>query len=167
MNSKRSFTRAINSTAALAALTVLQFTSAALANDAAILKCRTLTDNTARLTCYDGINASPTAPSTSGKTASTTGVANTTNPADDFGLEAQTPSAQLKRVESRIKGLFNGWEGNAWITLENGQVWQVNDGTSRYLYLQDPKVSVERGPLGVFHLFIEGTNHAPRVKRVK
>jgi hypothetical protein len=43
----------------------------------------------------------------------------------------------------------------------------VIDNTSRYLFLDNPAVTVKRGALGSFFLDIEGTNHMPRVRRVK
>jgi hypothetical protein len=107
MNAQKSSKRHAVLIAALATvITALQFTSHAYANDAALLKCRTLTENTARLACYDAISASPDAASSTSGSEKPVSAATTTNAVDGFGLEAQTPSAQLKRVESRIKGLF-------------------------------------------------------------
>jgi hypothetical protein len=84
-----------------------------------------------------------------------------------FGLEYKAHETELGQVRSRIVGHFGGWSPNQHIELENGQVWQIADNTSRYLYLDDPAVTVRRGMMGAFYLDIEGTNHMPRVKRVK
>ncbi len=84
-----------------------------------------------------------------------------------FGMEHKAYQTELSAVRSKIAGRFEGWSPNSQIALENGMIWQVIDGSSRYLYLDNPAVSVKRGALGSFFLDIEGTNHMPRVRRVK
>jgi hypothetical protein len=152
------------------------------ANDAALQKCRAIEDPFARLKCYDAIGlpqagsaassavpaarpaeparAAPTLPP--GHSAAAPAAA-----ASTFGLEAKAPDAVLDRIESRVDGHFDGWRPNSNIRLANGQVWQVADDSSRFLDLSNPRVWVRRGALGSFFLEIEGTNHSPRVRRIK
>jgi hypothetical protein len=49
--------------------------------------------------------------------------------APEFGFESRVPAGVPEAVESRIAGRFDGWEPGMKIRLENGQVWQVSDGS--------------------------------------
>ncbi len=84
----------------------------------------------------------------------------------EFGLEHRDPD-RVDAIVSRIPGEFRGWEAKSRITLENGQVWQVSDGTRGAYLLNNPQVTIERGPLGGFVMRIEGVNRSPKVKRLK
>jgi hypothetical protein len=160
------------------ALLLLAATTSALADDAGILRCRAIKDSAARLACYDGIavpsaaaaqpksGAPAAAASASAPKASATPAAPAT-PAQQFGLESKTPVAQLDSVESTVPGLFKGWSANTIITLANGQQWQISDGSSGYVNMENAKVKIKRGFMGSFYLDIEGNNRVPRVRRVK
>lgn len=171
-------------------LTLLQ-TSAFAAN---WFDCRAITDATARLACYDALaeqlakpaamphdNAVPVAPTAPAAVDAATPAAGSmqaaaavTAPtlvakqtAADFGLEKQAEKAQIEAIQSRIMGTFRGWEPKSKITLENGQVWQIVDGSRGTYSLESPAVSIERGVFGSFFLKIEGANRSPKVKRLK
>jgi len=161
------------------------------ATDADLLRCRALADNAARLACYDALVASPaaaTAPAAAGTAAAapTAAVAAAAAPAAapaaaaaapvavpapaqrvEFGFEARAWQQGADFIESRILGRFEGWEPNARIRLENGQVWQITDDSRGVMIATDPKVKVSRGSFGTFFLEIEGKRQAPRVKRVE
>ena len=63
---------------------------------------------------------------------------------------------------------FRGWGPNARIRLENGQVWQVIDGSTLRVRPGARRVRVEKALIGSsYFLEIEGINAAPRVKRVE
>ncbi|MCS0587705.1 hypothetical protein ACFQ09_01100 [Massilia norwichensis] len=137
---------------------------AALADDAAILKCRAQTDTARRLACYDAmpVGATPVAAAAPAPAAS---------PEQSFGLP---PAAQKKmsadesRIRSTVVGRFDGWGPGSSITLANGQVWRVTDGSEAVMRpMQDPKVEVSRGLLGGYFLQVEGYNNSARVSRVK
>jgi hypothetical protein len=161
------------------------------ADDALIARCRAIANSAERLACYDAI-ALPASPSAARPAPSfappKAGTAPATPPAAalplpppppgapaaqpqqteaQFGMEHKAYQSELGSVRSKIAGRFEGWSANSQIALENGMVWQVIDNTSRYLYLDNPAVTVKRGALGSFFLDIEGTNHMPRVRRVK
>jgi cell shape-determining protein MreC len=70
-------------------------------------------------------------------------------------------------LASQIDGLFDGWGPNRAITLTNGQVWQINDGSSAVLYLKSPQVKIRRGILGTFVLELDGTNETAKVRRLR
>jgi hypothetical protein len=138
-------------------LVLLLISGTALADDAAMLRCRGITEASARLACYDAIVVQ----TSEEKARQTEAVLR-----ERFGLEAQDKTAP-EAIESTIPGHFEGWPPGASITLANGQVWRVADGSSGIHYIDNPKVRIRRGVFGVFYLEIEGTNRSPRVVRVQ
>ena len=155
-------------------LPLLLVSGLAIADDAALLRCRTIADAHARLACYDALVISPSG-SVSGVKGST---ALQPSPAaqaqaaqrkpDQFGLEEKLANKnEIDAIESRIPGSFEGWSARTNIKLANGQVWQISDNSSRAHYIDNPTVRIRRGALGAFYLEIQGTNISPRVKRVQ
>jgi hypothetical protein len=154
---------------ALYALPLLFACGAALADDAALAHCRSLTDAGARLTCYDAI------PLATAGVAATTGpvaaaAAPSPAPEQSFGMatvkraEPETP----KFIESTIPGKFQGWGPTTQFTLANGQVWRVVDGSEAVLPpVQDTRVRIVRNLFGTMFLEIPGTNNSPKVRRVR
>lgn len=151
---------------------------AAHADEAAFLRCRNIADGAARLACYDAVPASPAAPAATARPAAPTAAqaapptaAAPATPAASagqrFGLPVTVPDAEVNRIESRLIGRLEGWGPYSRFRLENGQVWQVTDDSSRMLDLDKPKVAIRRGALGVFYIEFEGTNYSPRVKRLQ
>jgi hypothetical protein len=140
---------------------------AAWADNAALQRCRDLRDGAARLACYDAIpvGAAP-APQ-----ASQPAVPATVAPAATFGLESrQAPPnapARLEAIESAIDGSFDGWLPRSQLTLTNGQVWEIADGSQAAYRLQSPKVKITRGVSSSFFIAIDGVAQTPRVRRVK
>jgi hypothetical protein len=145
-------------------LSLLSVSGAALADDAAILKCRALGESQARLACYDRI---PVA----GQPAAAVAAAPAASAEQRFGLQQPKPQpreVEPQSIDSTIEGDFDGWEPGAQIRLANGQVWRVVDGSSAALSpMKNPKVRVRRGLLGTLFLEIEGTNNSPKVSRVR
>lgn len=138
----------------------------ALASDEALVRCRGIAENVARLACYDGIVIAPTQTGS----ASSVSAANAAPPrttAEQFGLQQKAAPNEITAIESAIDGKLDGWQANTRIKLTNGQVWQVADDSSAFCNCDNKKVVVRRGPLGGYGLEIEGTNRSPRVKRVK
>lgn len=117
----------------------------ALAQEAALARCRTITEPMARLACYDAIKPA----------------------ADTIGLPTPAARGEAESVATSIAGEFLGWVPNGQITLANGQVWRVIDGSRGVYKLSNPKVEIKRGALGSFNLDIEGTFQSPKVRRVR
>lgn len=147
------------------ALFLLLFVSgAALADEAALLQCRTISEVASRVQCYDAI---PVA------TVTANAAATPAQREQRFGMETVKVPQAVKEQESNsitstITGNFDGWSGNELIKLSNGQVWRIVDGSSATLSpVSNPKVTVERNFLGTFFLKIEGTNNSPKVRRVQ
>lgn len=135
--------------------------TAALADDAALLKCRQLDDGPVRLACYNAI------PLSGAKTAGAAVAAAAPTPnqlVQEFG---QQNAAKVDAIESSIVGEFDGWVPNQRIRLANGQVWRIADGSDEAMSATNPKVKLERGAMGAIYMDIEGSRTAPRVKREK
>jgi hypothetical protein len=135
-------------------LAVLATTTGALADDAAIQRCREVPDAVRRLACYDAI------------TVPAKGAVPQPSP-DQFGMDRQARKSEPEVLESQILGRFTGWRPQDRIELANGQIWQVSDDSHAALDLLNPKVAVRRGSFSAFFLEVEGTNRSPRVKRVR
>jgi hypothetical protein len=156
----------------------LVLSSAAIAHavdDASFQRCRGIRDASARLACYDGLpldispsapQAPPIAPSRPAPPPPPQAAA--PQPAQGFGLETRAPAVELPTtMESTIAGRFEGWGPNARIKLANGTVWQVVDGTSAAMSVDNPKVVIRRGMMGGFFLELENSNRSPRVRRLQ
>lgn len=145
--------------------------TAALADDAALVKCRQLEDGPVRLACYNAIPLQPaaTAAAPAAAAAYTTVAAPTKAEMEAmFGREPEVlKSARVNAIETSIAGPFDGWVRGQRIRLANGQVWKVVDDTEDVLELNNPKVTVKRGLLGAIFLDIEGAHRNPKVQRVQ
>ncbi|MYM26185.1 hypothetical protein GTP46_26505 [Duganella sp. FT135W] len=148
--------------------------TSALADDAALLKCRQLEDGPVRLACYNAIPLNPAAPAAAATAAvaqpAYTVVAAPTKPELEamFGREPEAlRSVRLSSIETTISGPFDGWVRGQRIRLANGQVWKVVDDTEDVLELTNPKVTVKRGMLGAIFLDIDGAHRNPKVQRVQ
>ncbi|MCV2351370.1 hypothetical protein [Paucibacter sp. Y2R2-4] len=153
-------------------------TSTAFAQDEALLSCRRLSEDKARLACYDaiaiGVKFGPTSarPSLSTEIASpvsapTPLAAIQSDPAIKFGLPTKDASSDLTTLQSAVGAGFDGWLPNQRIRLDNGQVWQVVDGSTVSIRSGARKVTIRRGMLGAFYLEVDGLNTSPRVRRIE
>jgi hypothetical protein len=160
----------------------------ALAADTPLQRCRAITDNSARLACYDALVpaafaapaavAAVTAPAAApgAKTAPAAAPAIVTAAAviaaapreDNFGLNTMSArKSEPDFIESTIPGAFDGWRPNMRINLANGQVWRIVDDSESYVSGDDLKVKLVKGMFGAIYLEIEGTNKTANVRRVK
>jgi hypothetical protein len=165
-------------------LILLLAAGSAVADDAALLRCRALSDVTARVACYDAIPlAAPPAvaaraPAPLAVPAAPATVAPAAAPAAAPAEPAWTalpvkaaakaePAKQPDTVETSIEGNFLGWVPNQRIRLANGQIWRVEDGSTEDTNLHNPKAVLRKGLLGAVYLDIEGAYRAPKVRRVQ
>nr|WP_295081498.1 hypothetical protein [uncultured Roseateles sp.] len=166
---------------AIALLAAAGLVQAAELPSAGLQGCRALTEAKARLSCYDALAdqaakqpqapAASTAPLAVGATAaaatSNTATATAAAPvADTFGLTSR-PKNEPDVISGQIDGLFEGWGPNQIIYLNNGQAWQVIDGSRAVVYLKSPKVEIRKAAMGSFMLELEGSNETARVKRLR
>lgn len=145
-------------------LALLTASSTALADDAALLKCRTLSDTATRVACYDAIPVGAAAPA-----AAAVATAPARTPEQNFGLEAvKQREAQPASIRSTVVGDFDGWGPGSQIRLANGQVWRVIDGSDAVLpRTKDAAVTIERNLFGTLFLKVDGGNSSAKVRRVK
>lgn len=80
---------------------------------------------------------------------------------------ASTRAALPESLSSHIPGQFEGWLPKERISLANGQVWEITDGSEAAYSLRDPKVLITRGFSGSFFMKIEGVYQTPRVRRIR
>lgn len=66
-----------------------------------------------------------------------------------------TPSV----VEARVDGVFNGWEGETIVKLNNGQIWQQSEYYYHYHYAYGPNVIVYKSGAG-YKMKIDGIEKA-------
>jgi len=147
-------------------LALLTASSTALADDAALLKCRTLSDTATRVACYDAIPVGAAGPA-AGAPAAATAPART--PEQNFGLEAvKQREAQPASIRSTVVGDFDGWGPGSQIRLANGHVWRVIDGSDAVLpRTKDAAVTIERNLFGTLFLKVDGGNSSAKVRRVQ
>jgi len=152
-----------------ALLVLLAVAGPAMADDAALLRCRAIGDMPARVACYDAI---PLAGAVAPGAASAPAAAPAAPPAvaTTFGLSAtqMRKPDEPNTLESTLLGSIDGWGPRTQFRLANGQVWRVIDDSSGSINQVDaPKVKISRNALGTMFLEIEGTTQAPRVRRVQ
>jgi hypothetical protein len=146
---------------------------AAFADDAAILKCRSLPDTASRLACYDAIpvGAAPVAAAPAPAPAPAAAAAPAASPEQGFGLRPVVKKQQdvePSSIRSSVVGRFDGWGPGTIFRLANGQVWKVTDDTDAVLpIVQNPNVEITRGLIGAYFLQVEGHANSARVARVK
>lgn len=147
---------------ALPLAVLLLASGSALANDAALLKCRAVSDVAARVACYDAIPLGAASPAAGAPVAAARAEQN-------FGMEAvKQREEQPQSVQSTIVGSFEGWGPGSRIRLANGQVWRVIDGSDAVLAPRtDVKVSMERNLFGTIFMRVDGTNASAKVRRVE
>jgi hypothetical protein len=140
-------------------------------DEISFLRCRPIADPGARLACYDALKLQP--PSTAGAVraagAGAPALPGETVPVPAialFGMEHQNDQ-QVKEINTRLIGIFEGWGPRTKFRLENGQVWQVSDDSNAVYSLKSPKVKISRAVLSGFEMEIEGAKRAPRVKRLE
>lgn len=175
--SRRSFDQ-IMKARVLIAIAAMHFlgSDAAFAEEAlalAMQACRTQTEGSARLACYEAIVITPmSAARTSGVAAASAAAAAVGNSNVVPFAEASGPSRRLVAADdvqtgkSTLAGPFVGWQSGTKLHLSNGQVWQVVDGSTGVYKLSNVKVRIERGAFGSYFMQIEGVGQTPRVRRV-
>jgi len=170
-----------------ALLVLLAISASALADDRALLHCRTIADVAGRVACYDAIPVAPAAGTGNAAATNTAGAAGQrpvaatpaapavaaappANTEAAFGLDtiAKERSAELKSIESTVVGKIEGWGPNTRFTLANGQVWRVVDGSSEwFMERTNPAVVLTRNAIGTIFFEVDGAKQPPRVRRVQ
>lgn len=164
--------------AALAAVSLSVSFASAQAQGDATTRCPVVQDAAARLACYDAAfppraaatsQPAPTAPAAlaSPPAKPSASAPAPADPAAQFGLQQRLRPGELESIESRVVATFEGWGPNERIRLENGQVWEVVDGSSGTITPAMRKVTVRKGAFGSYFLDFEGLTKSPKVRRVQ
>jgi hypothetical protein len=134
--------------------------------EAALQRCAEIVEANARLVCYDVLAKRPASAAAAAAAAAAAPPA-TPAPslASRFGLADNSAAAQV--VESSVGAGFSGWGPNSRIRLDNGQVWQVADGSDAYVAPGPRRARVRKGALGSFIFEIDGLNKTARVRRIE
>ena len=131
---------------------------------ASIARCKAITDDTARLACYDAATGRSDAgyitASSAGAAAATanagaaqpgTAVAAATKPANSF--ESRIRTATRLAADTWVIALE---DGTSWIQADSSQEWMV--------FKAGDAVVVSRGAMGAWYLKKSGTNRTYRVR---
>jgi len=71
-------------------------------------------------------------------------------------------------IESSIVGVFSGWGGRTSVTLENGQVWQQTESSTKGGHrIESPNVRIKPMSMGSWLMYVDGCTCDMRVKRIK
>jgi hypothetical protein len=161
----------------LLALAIVQ--AHAEAQPAGLQRCPSIEDPAARLACFDaampptsaaarslpaqGVSASRAA--APGETSGRAGEPAAGRAA--FGFPARQVGDEIQSIESMTVPGFREWGPNSRIRLDNGQVWQVIDGSSGSLLSIPSKVTITKGVWGAYFMSFQERNWSPKVKRVE
>lgn len=72
----------------------------------------------------------------------------------------------LPLIESRIDGRFEGWSGDTFFKLENGQIWQQASYAKTYSDKYRPRVVISRTGAG-YEMQVEGLAPSLRVQLIQ
>lgn len=157
---------------------------------AEIQQCAKVTDNFARLTCFDKLalkhsgkavapvnTASPKSAKSAviiapvSKPKPTVKQATTAKDVDEFakshlGKSEQEKAKEITEISAQITKLSKTAHGYWKITLDNGQQWQQKDSYSFSLKVKQDVV-LSKGALGAIYLKKAGSNKRIRVRRLK
>jgi hypothetical protein len=135
-----------------------------------ILACVDKTDNAERLACYDAAAAKFKKQISEAETKQTTmfGFKLPFLDSDDSPVAPKLGPKVVNQVDAKIKDISVSPIGHQIITLDNGQVWVVND----YRLVPRPEGSetraqIVRNIMGGFYLGIDGDHNDLLVTRVK
>lgn len=134
--------------------------------------CLQLSQDQARLQCYDqlarqsstpvaAVAATPTPVASAPETPAAAAV----DPTQSFGLEKRTPKEQISDLQLEAKSVRTTSKGRVEITMQNGQIWLQTDD-SRFDVKPGDLCRIERAMMGSFLLDNGRSNRKIRVRRV-
>jgi hypothetical protein len=160
--------------ARLAALLALALPAAALAQDSALLACRSEQDDARRLACYDReidrIAADPAAaaaPAPAAPALTPEERFGRTGAMDREGHDQRTQAARdLTELQATVTEIWKRADGLMVITLDNGQIWKQNRPDSLFRLKTGEQIKIQPAALGSF-LLSGPSNRSTRVTRIK
>lgn len=142
---------------------------------AEVKACSKISNNQARLTCFDQLTAIKSyqvqLSKTTGLKATGLKTELTVEQVDSFSKEqiektAEEKASEIKTILSTISKLEKTSRGKWKITFDSGQKWQQKD-TSKLKLKQGDRVTLTKGALGSVFLQKENSNKRIKVKRLK
>lgn len=160
-------------TALISGLALPIITQAQTSNLAAdINTCSQISQDQARLTCFDALTDKNTlAVATANKSVTSEKLPLTEQQIDDFAKDHVEKSKEelareINSITLTISKLTKTVRGQWKIVFENGQKWQQKDGQRLKLQV-GLKVTITKGAFGAIYLHKESTNKRIKVKRLK
>lgn len=153
--------------AAVLLLTVAPLLQAASLEDQ-VRSCRTMTDDDARLACYDGLTPDTTAPAEGAETERKPIMKRLT---DAVGFERRRKKEKERVTEQRFDVTITNCDNNSAnrrvsFSLENGQVWRQKN--SRWMSMRncESRGVISKGYFG-YKLYIEAMDQTFGVIRIQ
>jgi hypothetical protein len=93
--------------------------------------------------------------------------------ADMRGFENKENSKSNKKnrveINSRLIGMFSGWDGNTLFKLDNGMIWAQTSKKDKFYIepIENPAVTIEPGMFGTWRLHVEDYATAVKVERIQ
>ncbi|MFQ6371889.1 hypothetical protein [Shewanella sp. YIC-542] len=136
--------------------------------------CAAISDDAARLACYDtlaggGLAATPVATPAPAVPAMPSQAmqpqaAPQPSPTDKFGIKQQVVEPELDTIKAQVTHVGKTARGSLIVTLDNGQTWQ-QIGAESYRLKAKQSVVIKRAAFDSFLLSVDGMNRTIRVKR--
>jgi hypothetical protein len=138
---------------------------------AALASCHAVTITKDRLACYEKLaEQSPATPTPRPAAAAAQTAPAVQATTEDFGLSPvqKAASAPVKAkptaLTAKVDGLSIAPSGRTRVSLDNGQLWEMEDAPDQLLAAGDT-VTIERATMGSF-LLVTAAKHAHRVRRI-
>lgn len=152
-------------------LCVLGATAGAAEIPASVARCKAITDDTARLACYDAATGRSDAGYITASPASAAAAAAGTGSAAAAATAAAKPATvepaadrAANSFESRIKTAMRRPNGTWVLALEDGTSWLQADTTQEWTLKAGDPVVVSRGAMGAWFVKKTGSNRTFRVR---
>lgn len=141
----------------------------------ALRKCANMSDDAARLACYDALAQKGARPDKTLTTPQASPPARTAQPPEitdrqqreAFGKPLVPRLDAIQEILVTVVQSRKTRYGKLIFTTEGGQVWRDVGDKSSFIPKRPFAASIKKGALGSFFLVITGTKTAVRVKRVK
>ena len=153
---------------------ILSAQAAELTLQQKIEKCRTITSDQDRLTCYDVIGVSESSYSREepfGKPE--VEEPRMSSPEASFGAErvdkspAEKEASEVQSITSKVTKVVWSPRKQFAVYLDNGQIWMQKDSQRVRLPEGEFEVTIEKGALGSYRMLVPGKKSFVRVVRYK
>jgi hypothetical protein len=150
----------------------LSLATGAAADLPAIIACADKTDPKERLACYDDAVAKLKVEVTEAQKKKTT-LFGFSLPFGDSDSESESSAQptfgpkEVRQIDAMITAVKQDLGGHYVLTLDNGQVWRIEDARTLVLHPGKDLVAIVRNDFGGFYLSINGTDNKLSVNRLK